>query len=424
MKVLVVGGGGREHALAWKLAQSPRLSRLYCAPGNAGTAGLGETVDIAAEDIGGLKDFAAREAIDLTVVGPEVPLVGGIVDAFAAAGLKTFGPNREAAQMEGSKAFAKRLMQEAGIPTGRAEVFEDYDSALKYLGTLEPPLVVKADGLAAGKGVIIAEDMETARAALGECMVDNRFGDAGSQVLIEEFLTGQEASLLTLVDGETILPLAPAQDYKRIGDADAGPNTGGMGSYSPVPALDPATYDRVVEEVLRPTARALVKRGIHFQGILYAGVILTEQGPKVLEYNVRFGDPETQAVLPRLSSDLLEAMLAVAGGRLDGLELEWSDEPCVTLVMASGGYPGDYRKGFVISGLEEAAAMEGVAVFHAGTRLDPEGRVVTAGGRVLNVSAWGPDFASARARAYAAAAQISFQDAYYRSDIALRVVET
>ena len=423
MKVLVVGGGGREHALAWKLKQSPRLSGLFCAPGNAGTAGLGENVDIAAEDIEGLRAFASREGIDLTVVGPEAPLVGGIVDAFEAAGLKAFGPRREAARMEGSKAFAKRLMLEEGIPTGRAEVFEDHAGASRYLRSLEPPLVVKADGLAAGKGVIICEDLDRAEEALRECMVEGRFGEAGSRVLIEEFLTGQEASLLTLVDGEAILPLAPAQDYKRVGDADTGPNTGGMGSYSPVPALDPAAYDRVVEEVLRPTAKALVKRGIHFRGVLYAGVILTGEGPKVLEFNVRFGDPETQAVLPRLKSDLLEAMLAVAEGRLDGLELEWSEGPCVTVVMASGGYPGDYAGGFVISGLEEASAMDGVAVFHAGTGLDPEGRVVTSGGRVLNVSAWGADFASARARAYAAAERISFTDAYYRSDIALRVVE-
>lgn len=423
MKILVVGGGGREHALAWKLAQSPRLSKLYCAPGNAGMAELGEMVDIGAEDIPALEAFAVREGIDLTVVGPEMPLVDGIVDTFSAAGLKVFGPSREAARMEGSKAFAKRLMLEEGIPTGRAEIFEDYDSALKYLRSLGAPVVVKADGLAAGKGVIIADSLEMAEEALRQCMVDGRFGAAGSQVLIEEFLEGQEASLLTLVDGETILPLAPAQDYKRIGDGDAGPNTGGMGSYCPVPVLDPATYQRVVEEVLQPSASALVKRGIHFRGILYAGVILTTGGPKVLEYNVRFGDPETQAVLPRLSSDLLEAMLAVAEGRLSGLKLDWSDQPCVTLVMASGGYPGDYEKGFVISGLEEAAAMDGVAVFHAGTRLDGDGRVVTAGGRVLNVSGWGRDFAAARERAYAAAARISFEGAYYRKDIALRVVE-
>jgi phosphoribosylamine--glycine ligase len=410
MKVLVVGGGGREHALAWKLAQSPRLSKLYCAPGNAGMAGLGEMVDIGAEDIPALQAFAVREGIDLTVVGPEMPLVDGIVDAFSAAGLKVFGPSREAAQMEGSKAFAKRLMLEEGIPTGRAEIFEDYDSALKYLRSLGAPVVVKADGLAAGKGVIIADSLEMGEEALRQCMVDGRFGAAGSQVLIEEFLEGQEASLLTLVDGETILPLAPAQDYKRIGDGDAGPNTGGMGSYCPVPVLDPATYDQVVEEVLQPSARALAKRGIHFRGILYAGVILTADGPKVLEYNVRFGDPETQAVLPE--------------GRLSDVDLVWSDEPCVTLVMASGGYPGDYQQGFVISGLEEAAAMDGVAVFHAGTRLDGDGRVVTAGGRVLNVSGWGRDFAAAREKAYAAARKISFEGAYYRKDIALRVVQS
>ncbi len=423
MKVLVVGSGGREHALAWKLAQSPLLDRLYCAPGNAGMAGLGELVDIPADDIPALLAFAQKEGIGLTVVGPEIPLVAGIVDEFSAAGLKVFGPTREAAQMEGSKAFAKRLMLEAGIPTGQAGIFEEYQAALAYLRSLGAPVVVKADGLAAGKGVIVADSLEMAEEALRECMVDNRFGEAGSQVLIEEFLEGQEASLLTLVDGEDILPLAPAQDYKRIGDGDAGPNTGGMGSYCPVPALDPDTYDRVVKEVLQPTASALARRGIHFRGILYAGVILTAQGPKVLEYNVRFGDPETQAVLPRLRSDLLEAMLAVVEGRLGDLELEWSDQPCVTLVMASGGYPDDYAKGFVIEGLEQAAAMGGVAVFHAGTALDGNGRVTTAGGRVLNVSAWGESFAAAREKVYEAAAKISFKDAYYRKDIALRVVE-
>jgi len=423
MKVLVVGSGGREHALAWKIAQSPLLGGLYCAPGNAGTAALGRNLDIGPGDLPALLDFALKEGIDLTVVGPEAPLVAGIADAFAEAGLMVFGPTREGARMEGSKAFAKELMLEEGIPTGRAETFVDLERALGYVRSQEPPLVVKADGLAAGKGVTVAATLEEAEDALRACLQERRFGGAGDKVLVEEFLEGQEASLLTLVDGEDILPLEPAQDYKRIGEGDTGPNTGGMGSYSPVPALDEDSYRRVVEEILRPTARALVKRGIHFRGILYAGVILTAEGPKVLEFNVRFGDPETQAVLPRLRSDLLEAMLAVCEGKLSGLGLEWAPEPCVTVVIASGGYPGDYAKGHAVKGLEEAARVPGVVVFHAGTALGPGGEVLTAGGRVFNVSAWGEDFRAAREKAYAAAEKISFEDRYYRGDIALRVID-
>jgi len=423
MKVLVVGSGGREHVLAWKLAQSPLLEELYCAPGNAGTAKLGRNVDIGAEDIPALLDFALGEGVDLTVVGPEAPLVAGLVDRFEEAGLRVFGPGREGARMEGSKSFAKRLMLEEGIPTGRAEIFADYEEARRYLRSVGAPVVVKADGLAAGKGVTVAADLEEAEAALRACMLEGRFGNAGEVVLIEEFLEGQEASLLTLVDGEDILPLAPAQDYKRIGDGDTGPNTGGMGSYSPVPVLDEADYRRAVEEILRPTARALSKRGIRFRGVLYAGIILTVEGPKVLEFNVRFGDPETQAVLPRLRGDLLQAMLAVCSGELAGLRLEWDRRPCVTVVIASGGYPGDYNKGFTISGLEEAEEVPGVTVFHAGTAVGAQGEVLTAGGRVLNVSALGEDFRQARQRAYEAAERISFQDRYFRRDIALRVVE-
>ncbi len=422
MKVLVVGSGGREHALAWKLAQSPLLEKLYCAPGNAGTARLGMNVDIKAEDMTSLLQFAEREGVDLTVVGPEAPLVAGLADLFEEAGLKVFGPGREGARMEGSKAFAKRLMLEEGIPTGRAEIFEDHGEALGYLRSVGAPVVVKADGLAAGKGVTVAADLREAEAALAACMLEGRFGAAGEVVLIEEYLEGQEASLLTLVDGEDSLPLAPAQDYKRIGDGDSGPNTGGMGSYSPVPALDDGSYRRVVEEILRPTARALAKRGIRFRGVLYAGIILTEEGPKVLEFNVRFGDPETQAVLPRLRSDLLQAMLAVCSGELSSLRLEWSEQPCVTVVMASGGYPGDYRKGLPVRGLEVAEEVPGVTVFHAGTAVGPGGEVLTAGGRVLNVTALGDDFLQARQRAYEAARLIGFEDVYYRSDIALRVI--
>ena len=346
MKVLVVGGGGREHALAWKLAQSPRLSKLYCAPGNAGMAELGEMVDIGAEDIPALQAFAVREGIDLTVVGPEMPLVDGIVDAFSAAGLKVFGPSREAAQMEGSKAFAKRLMLEEGIPTGRAEIFEDYDSALKYLRSLGAPVVVKADGLAAGKGVIIADSLEMAEDGAAPmhggrplrrrrgARCSSRSSSRARKHPCSPWWTGRPSS-----------PWRPPRITSVSGTETPAPTPGAWVLTAPSPPSTRPPINRVVEEVLQPTASALVKRGIHFRGILYAGVILTADGPKVLEYNVRFGDPETQAVLPRLSSDLLEAMLAVAEGRLSGLKLDWSDEPCVTLVMASGGYPGDYEQG-------------------------------------------------------------------------------
>lgn len=423
MKVLVVGGGGREHALTWKIAQSPLVDRIYCAPGNAGMAALAECVAIKAEDIEALSAFARDKGIDLTVVGPEAPLVAGIANEFERQGLCVFGPGREAAQMEGSKDFAKRLMLEAGVPTGRAEVFTDIEAAKACISKGKPPFVVKADGLAAGKGVVVAQDDKAAYEALRACFVDRAFGAAGEKVLVEEFLEGQEVSILTFVDGEDILPMAPAQDYKRVGDGDTGLNTGGMGSYSPVPVLSDEDYRRAVREILEPTARTLAARGIHYRGILYAGLILTSEGPKVLEFNVRFGDPETQAVLPRLKSDLVELMLAVAEGRLAGTSLEWSGEACVTVVVASGGYPGDYAKGYPISGLDEAGAMDGVVVFHAGTRLGDGGKVLTDGGRVLNVSALGPDFAVARERAYRAVEKIGFKDIHYRRDIALRTLE-
>ena len=423
MRILVVGGGGREHALTWKIAQSPLVDAIWCAPGNAGMAALAECVDIGAEDIEALADFAQRKKIDLTVAGPEAPLVAGIADLFRERGLAVFGPTREAAQMEGSKSFAKQVMEESGVPTGKAEVFTDFEAAEACIARSGAPYVVKADGLAAGKGVIIAQDDAAAYAALKSCFVDRNFGAAGEKVLVEEFLEGQEVSILTFVDGEDILPMAPAQDYKRIGDGDTGPNTGGMGSYSPVPVLSERDYRRAVDEVLRPTAKALAARGIHFQGILYAGLILTADGPKVLEYNVRFGDPEVQAVLPRLKSDIVEAMLAVVEGRLSGTSLEWEDDPCVTVVVASGGYPASYEKGYPISGLEAAGSMDGVTVFHAGTRTGEGGEVLTAGGRVLNVSALGADFAAAREKAYEAVEKISFKDMYYRKDIALRTLE-
>jgi phosphoribosylamine---glycine ligase len=423
MRVLVVGGGGREHALTWKIAQSPLVDEVWCAPGNAGMASVAECVNIKAEDVDALAAFAGEKKIDLTVVGPEAPLVAGIADLFQERGLAVFGPGREAAQMEGSKDFAKQVMLEAGVPTGKAEVFTDYDAAEACIANGNAPFVVKADGLAAGKGVIIAQDDAAAYKALKACFVDRSFGAAGEKVLIEEFLEGQEVSILTFVDGEVILPMAPAQDYKRIGDGDTGPNTGGMGSYSPVPVLSPRDYEFAVQRILQPTARALAARGIHYKGILYAGLILTAEGPRVLEYNVRFGDPETQAVLPRLASDIVEPMLAVVEGRLAEVNLYWSEEPCVTVVVASGGYPAEYRKGYPITGLDGAGSLEGVTVFHAGTRPGDGGEVLTDGGRVLNVSALGPDFAAAREQAYRAVGRISFEGMYCRKDIALRTLE-
>ncbi len=419
MRVLVVGGGGREHAIAWKLHSSPTLDKLYCAPGNGGIADLAECVPISAEDIAGLADFAAAKHIDLTVVGPEAPLVGGIVEAFEAKGLRVFGPSSAAARLEGSKAFAKEVMAAAGVPTGRSEVFTDIRSAREYLTSQPAPIVIKADGLAAGKGVTVAATHKEAERALEECLVEDRFGEAGRRVLIEECLVGQEVSLLAFTDGRAVVAMVPAQDYKRVADGDSGPNTGGMGCYSPVPVVTEDIYRRIVGEVLGPTVAELANRGVSYKGVIYAGVILTEDGPKVLEFNVRFGDPETQVILPRLTGDLLETMLAVVEMNLSHYRLQWSPDVCVTVVLASGGYPDDYETGIQIDGLADAAEVPGVVVFHAGTKLE-DGRVVTAGGRVLNVTARGADFAEARERAYEAAGRISFDGMHYRKDIAER----
>lgn len=419
MKVLLVGGGGREHALAWKISSSPLVEKIYCAPGNAGMEELGECVNITPEDVKTLARFAVEKRIDLTVVGPEAPLVMGLADEFQARGLVVFGPNAQAARMEGSKAFAKQLMLDSGIPTAPAEVFDDLEAAMRCLKRKEPPYVIKADGLAAGKGVVVAQDDRQAYDALKACLVDRKFGASGERVLVEDHLEGREASVLAFVDGEKVLPLQPAQDYKRVGDGDTGPNTGGMGSYSPVPFISGDDFRRIVEEILEPAAKALAARGIIYRGVLYAGLMMTSEGPKVLEFNVRFGDPETQALLPRLKTDIVVVMKAVVEGRLEDVSrLEWSEEPCVTLVLASSGYPGTYETGFPIRGLEEASRVEGVTIFHAGTRRDGRGELVTSGGRVLNVSALGPDFATARERAYKAASLIEFKNIYYRRDIA------
>jgi phosphoribosylamine---glycine ligase len=422
MRVLVVGGGGREHALIHAFSSSNLATQLFCAPGNAGTGDEADNVPIDAEDVPALLAFAKRERIDLTVVGPEAPLVAGISDLFADNGLLVFGPCGAAAQLEGSKAFAKEVMIAAQAPTGHYRRHDDLDSALRDLDAGVYPLVVKADGLAAGKGVTIAHDFEQARAAVEESLVARRFGDAGATVIIEEYLQGSEVSLLAICDGKTILPLAPAQDYKRIFDADQGPNTGGMGSYCPVPGFETDAAERIVDEIYQPVLEALRRRGIDYRGVLYGGLIVTETGVKLLEFNCRFGDPETQAILPRLDCDLLEVCLAAANGELDTVRLAVKPEACVAVVLASKGYPASSSKGDVISGLAEAAAHADTFVYHAGTALR-DGQVVTAGGRVLAVSALGDSFADARERAYAAARHISFDGMQRRSDIAARAVK-
>jgi len=423
MRVLVVGGGGREHALVHSFASSKLATQIFCAPGNAGIAQEADCVPIAADDLDALFTFARTEQIDLTVVGPEAPLVAGIADLFADAGLAVFGPSKAGALLEGSKIFAKQIMGEAGAPTGAFTRFSEASAALAHVERASYPVVVKADGLAAGKGVTIAHSADEARAAIEESLVHRRFGLAGEVVLIEEFLQGPEVSLLALCDGPTVVPMAPAQDYKRIFAGDRGPNTGGMGSYCPVPGFGADTADMIAEEIFRPVLEALAKRGVWYRGVLYGGLIVTDQGTKLLEFNCRFGDPETQAILPRLDSDLLEVCLATAHGELRGAQLAWKPEACVSVVAASKGYPAGSSKGAVITGLDEAAAMDGVNVYHAGTARNDQGEIVTAGGRVFAVSALGERFADARRRAYGALARISFAGMQSRADIAERAVK-
>ncbi len=421
MKILVIGSGGREHALVWKLRQSPRVDRIYCAPGNPGMREQAERVDIAAGEIEKLADFAAREAVDLTVVGPEQPLVAGIADLFEERGLTVFGPSRDAARLEGSKAFAKELMLENGIPTAACEVFSDIDEARRYVAR-DRPLVVKADGLAAGKGVILCSGRAEAEAALDDIMGRRAFGAAGDRVVIEELLVGEEASFMALMDGDDFLPLASAQDHKRVFDGDEGPNTGGMGAYSPAPVVDAAVHDAVVERVLKPLAAGLKRRGLEYRGVLYAGLMITEDGPKVLEFNARFGDPECQPIMMRLAGDLPSLLMATAEGRLRDVEAQWSDQAAVCVVLASAGYPGEYRTGMEIEGLDALESWDRGCAFHAGTTRDG-GRWLTAGGRVLGVTALGDTIAAATREAYDGVSRIRWEGMHYRRDIARRAMD-
>ena len=421
MKILVIGSGGREHALVWKLSRSRRVDKVYCAPGSAGIRQQAEPVDIGAGDLDKLADFAAREAIDLTVVGPEQPLVLGISDLFESRGLKVFGPGREAARLEGSKAFAKELMLENGIPTAACEVFSDLAEARRYVAR-DQPCVVKADGLAAGKGVILCSGRAEAEAALDDVMGRKIFGGAGDRVVIEERLIGEEASFMALMDGDDFLPLASSQDHKRVFDGDKGPNTGGMGACSPAPVVDAAVHDAVVERVLKPLSSGLKRRGLVYRGVLYAGLMVTEDGPKVLEFNCRFGDPECQPVMMRLETDLPSLLMATAEGRLREVNAEWSDQAAVCVVLASRGYPGEYETGMEIRGLDTLDSWSGGYAFHAGTTRR-ENRWHTGGGRVLGVTALGDTMAAATREAYEGVSRIGWEGMHYRRDIARRAVD-
>ncbi len=420
MNILLIGSGGREHALGWALAQSPLTTKLYCAPGNAGIADVATCVPLSAADHGAVIRFCREHDIGFVVIGPEAPLVAGLADDLANAGIKHFGPSKAAAQLEGSKGFTKDLCREAGIPTAAYGRFKDAVAAKAHLARQKLPIVVKADGLAAGKGVVIAEAREEAEAAIDACFA-GAFGAAGAEVVIEEFMTGEEASFFALCDGTHALALASAQDHKRVGDGDTGPNTGGMGAYSPAPIMTPAMTARTMDEIIRPTVAAMQARGTPFKGVLFAGLMITADGPKLIEYNARFGDPETQVLMLRLKSDLVTAMLATADGVLDKLDLRWRDDAALTVVMAARGYPGTPEKGTEIKGLAGAADVEGVQIFHAGTRRDGD-RILADGGRVLNVTALGRTVAEAQARAYAAIAKIDWPGGFCRRDIGWRAV--
>ena len=422
MKVLVVGSGGREHTLVWKISKSPKIDKIYCAPGNAGTSEIAENVDIKADDVQSLKKFAKENKIDLTVVGPEVPLVAGIANEFEALGLKIFGPTKEAAILEGSKVFSKEFMLKYNIPTAKAQIFDEENKAIQYIKEKNSALVVKADGLAAGKGVIVCKGAKEAEEAVHRIMVKKEFGESGRRVIVEECLYGEEASILAFTDGETIVPMASSQDHKRIYEGDKGPNTGGMGAYSPAPVVTPELFKKIDKEILKPTVAGMKKEGCPYKGVLYVGIMVTADGPKVLEYNARFGDPETQAILPRMKSDLLEIMMAVIEGKLNKVKIEWDDRACVCVVMASGGYPGSYEKGKEIKGLDKASKLSDTIIFHAGTKTK-ERKIVTSGGRVLGITALGASIKGAIDNAYKAVKLIDFDGAHYRKDIGQKALK-
>lgn len=421
MNILILGSGGREHALLWKLAQSPEATKLYAVPGNPGMAELAECVAGSIEDNAAVVKFAQEKKIDLVVVGPEVPLMNGVVDALCAAGIKAFGPTKAAAELEGSKSFSKDIMKKYGIPTAKYEVFTDADAARAYIEKEGAPIVIKANGLAAGKGVIVAETKEQALDAVHEIMDDAAFGKAGSRVVIEAFMEGEEASLLAFTDGKTIRPMVSSQDHKRAYDGDKGPNTGGMGTYAPAPVMTKDMVEQATEKILKPMIAAMAKEGRPYQGCLYAGLMITEEGPKVVEFNARFGDPETQVVLPLLKGDLVKIMQACVDGTLDTAAVDWEDGAAVCVVMASGGYPKSYKKGYAIDGLKKAESL-GTFVFHAGT-VKKDGKVVTSGGRVLGVTARGGGIKEATEKAYKGVEAIRFTDEFHRKDIAHRALE-
>jgi phosphoribosylamine--glycine ligase len=422
MRVLVIGSGGREHALCWKLAASPLLTKLWCAPGNPGIAAVAETVPIGAVDIAALVAFAQDNLVDLVVPGPEAPLVAGITDAMEAVGIPCCGPSAAAAQLEGSKSFTKEVADAAGIPTAAWERFEAAEAAREFVRRRGAPIVVKADGLAAGKGVVVAATEAEALAAIDTIMEERALGEAGASVVIEECLVGEEVSLFALCDGETALPLGSAQDHKRVGEGDTGPNTGGMGAYAPAPAFTPALEAAAMERIIRPALAEMARRGAPFRGVLFAGLMLTADGPKLIEFNVRFGDPECQVLMLRLKSDLLAALQAACDGELANFDLRWSAEPAIAVVMAARGYPGTPLQGTEIRGLDRAAAVPGAHIFHAGTRATEDGRVLAAGGRVLNACASGADLPAARATAYAAIAAIDWPEGFCRRDIGWRAL--
>jgi len=424
MRILVVGGGGREHALCWAIAASPLCDQLYCAPGNAGIAREATCVPIGAEDVDALVAFAREEAIDFVVVGPEAPLVLGLADRLTEAGIKVFGPSAKAAALEGSKGFMKDLCAKYGIPSAAYGRFTDAGAAKAYLRAEGAPIVVKADGLAAGKGVTVAETVAEAEGAVDAALIEGAFGDAGAEVVIEECLVGEEASVFALVDGKTTLMLASAQDHKQVGDGDTGPNTGGMGAYSPAPIVTEDLARRVMDEILQPTVHAMREEGRPYKGVLYGGLMITAEGPKLLEYNVRFGDPECQALMARLKSDLLPALIATSDGLLESFDLRWYEETALVVVLAAKGYPGTYEKGTVIGGIEAAESDEAVTVFHAGTKRGEDGALLANGGRVLGVTALGANVAEAQQHAYAAVDRIDWPEGFCRRDIGWRAAKT